>query len=34
MSSISKISQKKTGLMKCLDCTSEVYFCNQCTPKP
>jgi len=20
--------------MKCLDCTSEVYLCNQCTPKP
>ena len=30
-----KVKQKKTGLLKCMECSnSECYFCNQCFPKP
>ena len=29
----SKISQKKTGYMKCPECSDNCYFCNKCYPK-
>ena len=34
--SIEKSMQKKTGLLKCNFCnnTEELYYCNQCMPKP
>ena len=34
MFSLGKISQLKTGFMECQDSTQEVYYCNQCKPKP
>ena len=32
LNSIEKTSQKKTGFMRCLECTSDVNFCNDCVP--
>ena len=32
MNSIQKVSQKKTGYMRCLECTSDVFYCNECRP--
>ena len=34
INSIHKASQKKTGYMRCLECTSDVFFCNDCKPMP
>ena len=34
INSIQKVSQKKTGYMRCLECTSDVFYCNDCKPMP
>ena len=34
VNSIQKASQKKTGYMRCLECTSDVFYCNDCRPNP
>lgn len=34
INSIQKASQMKTGYMRCLECTSDVFFCNECKPMP
>ena len=34
INSIQKATQKKTGYMRCLECTSDVFFCNDCKPMP
>ena len=34
LNSIAKVSQKKTGFMRCAECTSDVNYCNECRPRP
>ena len=33
MNSMAKVSQKKTGFMRCYECTSDYNYCNKCRPK-
>lgn len=34
IASINKIAQQRSGMIKCIDCTSDFLLCNQCAPKP
>ena len=34
MNSIQKAAQKKTGYMRCLESTSDAFYCNECRPNP
>jgi len=34
INTIQKLTQKKTGYMRCLECTSDVFYCNECRPNP
>ena len=33
MNSMAKVAQKKTGFMRCYECTSDYNYCNKCRPK-
>ena len=33
MNSRAKITQKKTGFMRCYECASDYNYCNKCRPK-
>ena len=34
LNNIAKVTQKKTGFMRCAECTSDVNYCNGCRPRP